>query len=195
MQRTVTLTASARYGYGGKQYIAKIIGRDPKFTFQRDFVGRKGGKRNEDAEHQTDEPGLYVTCDIDRKGGRDETYVVVYDLPGFGITTCNVSREDAMELARDLPTDWTGWRLRQRLDASVKEPREKLVAIKVAQLGFDVGEVARDVWEAALRRELGEVPPEITGPDLSKTRQPGPLDAFGTADLIAELRRRGVTSL
>lgn len=98
--RTVTLTASARYGYGGKQYIARITGRDSKFTFAREFVGRKEGKRRESATHTTDEPGLYVTCDLDSKGRKDETYwVVERDQDGdLDKTTCGL--EDAMRLAR-----------------------------------------------------------------------------------------------
>jgi hypothetical protein len=43
---TVTLTASARYGYGGKQFVARIEGRDPKYTFERTFLGRKASGAN-----------------------------------------------------------------------------------------------------------------------------------------------------
>ena len=97
--QTVTLTASAKYGYGGKQYIARITGRDSKFTFAREFVGSKSGKRREEAEYQTDEPGLYVTCDIDRKGSKDETYHVV-EQDGGGVKSATCTREEAMRLAK-----------------------------------------------------------------------------------------------
>lgn len=100
--RTVTLTATAKFGYGGKEYIARITGRDPKFTFAREFVGSKGGKRREYAEYMTDEPGLYVTCDIDRKGGKDETYHLIETVPGTDgdLTTATIGKEDAMRVAK-----------------------------------------------------------------------------------------------
>jgi len=104
MQKTVTLHASARFGFGGKQYIARITGRDPKFTFARDFVGQKSGKRREDAEYMTDEPGLYMTCDIDRKGNKDETYWVVERQDDGGLIYDSVCKEDAMALAKAMET-------------------------------------------------------------------------------------------
>jgi len=103
MAATITFSATAKYGYGGKQYIARIRGRDQKFTFSREFVGTKGGKRREDAEHITDECGLYVECDIDRKGNKDETYS--YVLParsGDGLVKQTIDKEDAMAVAREL---------------------------------------------------------------------------------------------
>lgn len=100
MQRTITLTASASYGFGGKQYIAHVTGRDAKFTFAREFVGTKSGKRRESAEYQTDEPGLYVTCDIDRKGNKDETYWVVEKRSDGSLDNATCTRGEAMLLAR-----------------------------------------------------------------------------------------------
>ncbi len=99
MPRTITLTASAKYGYGGKQYIALITGRDKTYQFAREFVGTKGGKRKEDSEYMTDEPGLYLTCDIDRKGGKGETFHVIEQAgEELVLTTC--TKEEAMRLAK-----------------------------------------------------------------------------------------------
>lgn len=102
MQKTVTLTASACYGHGGKQYIARITGRNSKFTFAREFVGRKEGKRRESSTYMTDEPGLYLTCDLDSKGRKDETYYVVERRADGGLDHLTCDKEDAMELARRL---------------------------------------------------------------------------------------------
>lgn len=99
MQKVIHLTASASYGNGGKQYIARITGRDSKFTFAREFIGRKCGKRNESAEADVDDAGLYVTCDIDRKGNKGETYVIVEEKDG-GLVKDNVDKDDAMTLAK-----------------------------------------------------------------------------------------------
>lgn len=79
---TISLTASAKYGYGGKQYIAQITGRAPKVTFARAFVGTKYGKRKEDSSFDTDEPGLFELCDIDRKGNKAQRYRLVLPAPG-----------------------------------------------------------------------------------------------------------------
>lgn len=73
----IKLIASAKYGYGGKQWIAQITGRAPKVTFARQFVGQKTGKRKDHSEYKTDEPGLYETCDIDGKGQKDYSYCVI----------------------------------------------------------------------------------------------------------------------
>lgn len=100
MFKTVTLTASARYGYGGKQYIARITGRDSKFTFNREFVGQKGGKRRESSEFMTDEPGLYMTCDLDSKGRKEETYYILRERNNEGFCSRTCSKEQAMEIAK-----------------------------------------------------------------------------------------------
>lgn len=71
------IEAKSDYGKSG-QYVARINGRDSKFTFDREFVGRKQGKRNEWTEFETDEPGLYESCSV-RKRGKDSTYVLIVD--------------------------------------------------------------------------------------------------------------------
>ncbi len=59
----ITLSASADFGKTG-QYVARIVGRDSKFTFNREFIGRKFGKRNETSQADVDDPGLYECCDV-----------------------------------------------------------------------------------------------------------------------------------
>src|ERR1700688_2126973 len=93
----IHLSSSARYGYGGKQYIARITGRDAKFTFSREFVGQKSGKRRESASYDTDEPGLYITCDIDRKGNKCETYCLIEEIDGELVEN-TVTKEEAMKI-------------------------------------------------------------------------------------------------
>ena len=77
----IALVAEARYGYEGKQFIARITGRDSKFTFAREFVGRRSGKRNGTTEADLDTPGLYEVCDVDGKGNKDSRYVLLFELP------------------------------------------------------------------------------------------------------------------
>jgi len=75
MSTVIKLTATAAFGHGGKQWIARITGRVPTAAqFAREFVGRKGGKRDEACIAEIDEAGLYETCDVDRKGNKDYSY-------------------------------------------------------------------------------------------------------------------------
>jgi hypothetical protein len=98
---TIKLKADARYGYQGKQYIARITGRDPKMTFAREFVGQKGGKRGDVTEYLTDEVGLYVTCDIDSKGRKDETYILIESTgKGEDLTDSTCEKDQAMRVAK-----------------------------------------------------------------------------------------------
>lgn len=96
----ITLTASARYGYGGKQFIARINGRDSKFTFDREFIGKKGGKRNEDSEADVDTPGLYETRDIDSKGRTDDSYFLILE-DGERLVKIPIDKADAMQIGKE----------------------------------------------------------------------------------------------
>jgi hypothetical protein len=58
----ISLRGRADYGCTG-QYVARITGRDSKFTFEREFLGKKIGKRGDVTEADVDEPGLYEECD------------------------------------------------------------------------------------------------------------------------------------
>lgn len=95
----ITLTAGADYGHEGKQYIARITGRDPKFTFRREFLGRKVGKRNGTTEADVDEAGLFIECDIDRKTGKNEKFRLLLELDGQ-LHSAYIQKEDAMVIAK-----------------------------------------------------------------------------------------------
>lgn len=158
MATTVTLNASAEYGYGGKQYIARITGRDPKFTFAREFVGQKSGKRKEYAELVTDEPGLYLTCDIDRKGNKEETFWIIYEEPMHGLYAYPVSKEDAMDLAKRIDSNWRIEVLRKRLATTDWEAKaEETTTIKRPVGLIKEGEqVTYRQLKHAIQVELGE---------------------------------------
>ena len=94
----IRLSAGAAYGQKG-QFVARVTGRDPKFTFAREFLGRKEGKRGGSTTVMVDEPGLYETRDVDRKGGIEDTYHVV-EMTAAGLVKDTCMTEDAMTLAR-----------------------------------------------------------------------------------------------
>lgn len=73
---TVTLHAESDYGHSG-QYIAQLMGREPKVQFRRQFVGTKFGKRNECTSYETDEVGVYEINNETRKGKVRNYYLVV----------------------------------------------------------------------------------------------------------------------
>lgn len=167
---TITLRADARYGFGGKQYVARITGRDAKFTFQREFLGRKEGKRGERTEVLVDDPGLYEARDIDSKGRTDDRYII-FD----GEHEVTISREDAMALARQIGEGNGDVRpaLRRELvpilEAKIRESEARDQA-EVITLGPPIGRLApgsmvtRADIVAERRRLLAELRGDIPEP-------------------------------
>lgn len=78
MNTTVTMTAESRCYGNHKQYIARLVGRDPKYTFQREFIGRKSG-RGDVTTATVDECGIYEICEINKKGGKESVYRIVVE--------------------------------------------------------------------------------------------------------------------
>lgn len=96
----ITLVAKADYNQKG-QFIARLVGRDSRYTFSREFVGRKGGKRNETTRADVDDPGVYECCDVDRKKGKvSRFYFIVQD--GDKLKELRADKEDAMTVAKAL---------------------------------------------------------------------------------------------
>jgi hypothetical protein len=95
----ITLTASADFGFSG-QYVARITGRDSKYTFSREFLGRKGGKRNEDTTADVDDLGLYEVCDVTKRGKDSAFWLVIEGRAGMARISC--SKEDAMKIAKEM---------------------------------------------------------------------------------------------
>lgn len=96
----ITLRAESRHPKGG-QYVAAVVGRHPRWTFERDFVGRKSGNRHETTEADLDAPGLYEICNIDPKGHKYQQYVLLLDF-GRRLTDIECAKQDAMRIARSL---------------------------------------------------------------------------------------------
>lgn len=93
----ITLSASAAFGQSG-QFIARLTGRDSKFTFNREFIGRKGGKRNDVTTADVDDEGLFEHCDVTRKG--KESYFAVTMVIGGTLTKMKATKEEAMAIAK-----------------------------------------------------------------------------------------------
>jgi len=74
----ITLTAESREWKNTGQYIARITGRAAKYTYAREFVGRKSGSTS---EALIDEPGIYEIGDIDKKGRKDPGFVIIVTRP------------------------------------------------------------------------------------------------------------------
>jgi len=93
----ISFSASSKFGHSG-QYIARITGRHKQYTFEREFIGRKGGKRNEETTADVDDPGLYECCDVD-KHGKESRYYLVLEAEG-NLIKLRSDKEDAMTIGK-----------------------------------------------------------------------------------------------
>lgn len=94
----ITLTAKAAYGQSG-QYLARLVGRHPRYTFDREFVGRKTGDRHERSEADLDAAGLYEVCDIDAHASKQQRYILILDV-GHRLAEFACERTEAMKIAK-----------------------------------------------------------------------------------------------
>jgi len=175
----IYLSSSASYGNGGKQYIARITGRNSKFNFEREFIGRKGGKRNESCEADVDTPGLYECRSIDNKGRPDDSWSLVWELDGKFIEL-GVTKEDAMKIAKEMdagrpieqlvavtPGDTDAAAIekhREKVAAAKGRDQDEMVDITGNFLGFVAGTKARrgDIV-AAREKEILRLEPLVAG--------------------------------
>jgi len=184
VSNTIELEASAKFGYGGKQFVARITGRNPRFTFERDFICKKSGKRGEYSRALVDEPGLYQTRDIDRKGGADDTFVLVW-LDGEVLRRIVVSESEAMALAKVTAEEQAARAVELAIhdhegaiiDSAAKDP-EGIVEVKRAIGGVGPGPVRRADLIAARRAEI------------ARLRGAGPVDRVALEDEARGLRAR-----
>ncbi len=95
---TIRLSASADFGQTG-QYVARITGRHSKFTFEREFIGSRGGKRGDFSSADVDDPGLYEIRDATRKGKIDRYRVIVAE---GDLVLIKIGKDAAMAIARAL---------------------------------------------------------------------------------------------
>lgn len=95
----IKFTASADYGKSG-QFVARITGRDSKFTFSREFVGRREGKRGETTVYETDETGIFEECSATKRGKDSEFWFAMMD--GERHIALKVDKADAMKAAKEL---------------------------------------------------------------------------------------------
>lgn len=96
---TVSLSASSDFGHTG-QYVARLTGRNSKFTFEREFIGSKSGKRGDYSSAEVDDPGVYELRNVTRKGKVDD-YRVVIEFDGE-LHKLVSDKPDAMEICKAL---------------------------------------------------------------------------------------------
>jgi len=93
----ITINVESKEYGNSKQYIAHITGRAAKFTFERNFVGRRSDRFT---SYSTDEAGLYENCDINRKGQKECGYLVVATAPDGELVKMRSNLDEAMEIAK-----------------------------------------------------------------------------------------------
>lgn len=100
MASAVTFVAGSDFGFSG-QYVARITGRDSKYTFTRQWVGSKTGKRDERTEAMVDEAGLYEVRNVTKKSKEDSFFFVCAVADGE-VVKIRTDREDAMKVAKEI---------------------------------------------------------------------------------------------
>lgn len=176
----LTLMAHSRdRSKDGKQYIALITGRHPSYTFNREWVGQKIGKRHEATQADIDEPGLYELGHV-KKTGKAPEYVLVLHV-GQHLKQYPCSKQDAMKIGRALDKDIPF--------ASIVKPNEDLSGVLILTPGLAKKETAkadksRTVQEAedACWAILQALPANIANKvivALKKKLKPPPVEAEG----------------
>lgn len=155
----IKLNASADFGHTG-QYVARITGRNSKYTFEREFLGKKSGKRNEYSEAMVDDPGLYEERDVTRKGKKERYYIVINDLAGE-LCGFSAKTEDAMKIAKALDS---GKKIDEIVRACMVDNKEtyEIITVKQAEKAgpsFTVDEATEICW-TAIHSILSEFKPE-----------------------------------
>lgn len=138
----ITLVAQSAHSHGG-QYIARLVGRHTRYTFEREFVGRKSGKRHERSEADLDSPGLYEVCDVNR-AGKNHRYVFILDV-GHALVAFDCQRAEAMRVARSLDE---GLAFTQVVRANAKGESYEVLSVAQAKREQRQADVARSI-EAA----------------------------------------------
>lgn len=162
MGTTVTISASSDYNTAGKQFIRRITGRHPKFTFAGDFIGRRSGKRNDVSSATVDEEGLYQERDVTRKGATDSFALVWLD--EGNLLKHYIDEDEALALARQIgegPVDYAAIGRTMRIHLHERnlaegegKPGDELITIR-GQIGaLEAGQYPRDVVRAARRAEI-----------------------------------------
>lgn len=96
----ITLTATS-HNPKFKQYIARLTGRSKKFTYKREFVGRRIGAEQRITEADIDERGLYEICNVTEEGARLWTRYVVLE-HDFIVVKLPCSRQHCLYITRQL---------------------------------------------------------------------------------------------
>lgn len=164
--KTHELVAQSDYETAGKQFIARLTGRDSRMTFAREFIGRRSGKRNDITSARVDQPGLYQVRDTSRKG-IDDTFSILWRLDSEVVLT-EITEEQAMGLAGKPIADIEAAGLAQEIIAcaaqiatmEAKDPAE-LVTVKEGYLeglsGLEPGPHPRSECIAARRAHLARL--------------------------------------
>jgi hypothetical protein len=95
----ITIYSYSKCYDNSKNYVARLTGRDSKMTFAREFFGK---------QVDVDEPGLFESGNIDRKGNKNYAYAIVLEIPATlvptdlagGLVEFPIDRSDAMTIAK-----------------------------------------------------------------------------------------------
>jgi hypothetical protein len=96
---SVKLTGSHDYyGKGKASYVARLTGRDSKWTFSREFLAK--GQDRRDAVAEVIEPGLYEVRNVDKKERVTDEYVIVLEDADGDLEQHDATKADAMKITK-----------------------------------------------------------------------------------------------
>ena len=150
MPEVIKLTAVAAYGRSG-HYVAQLTGREHGAkTFKRSWVSRRSGSN---AVADVDDVGVYEVCDIDKRGGKTQSYCLIvrindelHKIPTDRTEALKITKEmDAGRTLMEIVSPWLG----------CKELREAEEALAEWQKFRDRYADAASVITCFLPHELG----------------------------------------
>lgn len=144
---------NSKYAPAGtkKAYIARITGRDSKMTFAREFIGKTSA--------DVDEPGLYATRDVDKKGrAGDEEYTLILEVGGE-LEEFSADKEDAMKIAKALDA---GRRIEQIVEYVEADAECAALHAEVLAVSKTLITVGSPDWIGQARRAGVPIGPDAT---------------------------------
>lgn len=197
---TITLTANAKFGQSG-QFVARINGRDSKFTFNREFIGSKSGKRGETTSAEVDDPGLYEERDVDSKGRKEDSYVLVYPTKDGGLSFVRgIAKDLAMTIAKRMDAgESIDWR-RESLPRQIQIQRERIAGYQnkltmTTVLDVAIGSLAagETVTYAQLAEERGKIAERLERELAGEPEPQGDVRAAAIAQIRALMAEHSIT--
>lgn len=162
MKTAVEIVASNdEYSSNQKYWVARLVGRNRKYGFEREFLGH---------DVTTDIEGVYQVRDINRKGIQENTFYLVWTDEGELVRNA-ITEEMALELVAENDKKTVKWpergrcaiatRYREQLERAVNKPQDETLRTSSLPQRFAYGELpnlaTRAEVQAAREQEIARL--------------------------------------